>query len=675
MTDALARLGARLDLIPALPGVYLMLDRAGVVIYVGKAINLQNRLRSYFGPNPVGNTKLHALLARIDDFKTILCANEQEALFLESTLIKRHQPTYNLMLRDDRDYPYIQVTMNELYPRVLKAFRIGPDREQGARYYGPYLAGDVHKVLETLRLLFPLKTCRRVLPRDIGKERPCLNYYIGRCIGPCRGDVPAEDYREVMRGICRFFEGDYRGLMSRLRQDMQAASQDLKFEAAGLLRDRIRALERLMENQKVVSTRGEDRDVIGFAANDSELCLQKLEIRQGRIIAAAGFFWPDAGLPRADVLRAFLMQHYPDAAQIPPEILLPELPADADALAHYLRKLRGSRVSLRCPARGLGRDLLKMADQNAAESLRRHTLLGGGRTALDDVLSRLAEFVGLERVPHRIEAIDISNLGAEDTAASMVVFRDGRPSRKDYRRFRIDASEHADDYEAMRQVLRRRLRHLGDASFGERPDLVLADGGAGHVAALREVLEENGEPVAVAGMVKDERHRTRGLVNSAGRVLELRQSFRSGPGYDPFAADDDLPRNRYDDALLLVDAGSTGAIGAEPDAVDDAPARLGMLRLLTAIQDEAHRFAGQYRNILHKKRQMRYALESISGIGPARRRLLLEHFGSIRAIASADLEQLGRVRGLGKQGAEAVYAYFHPSEPSGMPSGEQPGST
>lgn len=627
-------LDIRLDLAPQNPGVYLMKDVTGSVIYVGKAVNLRQRLRSYFTTNPQGNAKVLAMIARIADFATIICANELEALVLESTLIKKHQPQYNILLRDDRDYPYIRVTMNELYPRVLKAFRIGPDRQQGARYFGPYLAGDVYQALEALRSVFPLKTCRRVLPRDIGRERPCLNFYIGRCIGPCKGDVPVEAYRKVMERICRFFEGKTDHLLSDLKQEMTEASERMAYEEAARIRDRIQALEKLMQKQQAVDSSSTDRDVLGLSGNGSEICLQKLEVRQGRLVASASFFWPDNGLDGADVVYAFLVQHYPETAYIPPEILVSVDLPDQAAINAWLRELRRGRCSIRKPQRGKSAALLEMARANAAESLRRHTLQGGNRqSALQETQRLLADVLELEQPPHRIEAIDISQMGDQDQAAGLVVFQDGRPLRRQYRHFRLNRMTTPDDYEAMRQTIRRRLNHLDDPEFGSRPDLILADGGLGQVNALRQVLDDLSIAIPVAGIVKDERHRTRGLVTASGRTIEL----RAQPG-----------------SLILADANQ------DETAVSDDE-RLALLRLLTAIQDEAHRFAGRYRAALHHKRQKRFTLEGISGIGPARRRLLLRQFQTIKKISQASLDELQSVRGVSAQAAQAVYQHFHPT--------------
>jgi excinuclease ABC subunit C len=612
-------LDARLDLVPTNPGVYLMKDASGSIIYVGKAINLRNRLRSYFTANPMGNAKVLAMISHIADFSTIIVSSELEALMLEATLIKQHQPHYNILLRDDKGYPYIRVTMNELYPRVLKAFRVGDDKKAGARYYGPYLSGDLYRALVVLRQIFPTKTCNRVFPRDIGKERPCLDHHIGRCIGPCRGDVSAGEYRAVMVDICHFLEGKYSPILDTLRSRMEQAAEELKFEQASLWRDRLHALERLMERQQAVSDNDDDKDIVGIARNGNEICLQKLEVREGRMVSSASFFFPDDQTETADVLSAFIQQYYPNAADIPREILIPEMPADNDALSEYLRELRKGRCHLIRPQRGAGRSLLAMANENAEQSLRRHTMLGGhGHTALQEAMRELAAVTGIASGIHRIEAIDISNTGRHDMAASMVVFIDGKPVKQQYRQFKIRTLEAPDDYESIREVLRRRLDHLGDNQFGSRPDLILIDGGKGQVTAALTVLSEFSLAIPVAGMIKDERHRTRGLALPGGEILELRSRIEQ----------------------------------------QDAQA-MGLLRLLTAIQDEAHRFAQRLNQNLLKKRTVKMSLEAIPGIGPARRRLLLTAFLSIKGVSEATLEQLNAVSGLGTAASTAVYQHFH----------------
>lgn len=610
---------ARLDLVPTNPGVYLMKDASGSIIYVGKANNLRNRLRSYFTANPQGNAKVLAMISHIADFSFIVTSSELEALLLEATLIKKHQPHYNILLRDDKGYPYIRITMNELYPRIVKAFRVGDDKSEGARYYGPYLSGDLFRALSVLRTLFPTKTCKRVFPRDIGKERPCLNYYIGRCIGPCRGDVPAESYRAVMESICQFLEGKYSPILLDMRRKMEAAAEALKFEEASLWRDRIAALERLMENQLAVSSKDSDRDVIGIARNGTETCIQKLEIRDGRMVSSAAFFFPEEQDDDLELLAAFLLQYYPNAAQIPGEILLAQEPSGREGLEEYLKTLRKGRCLLHVPKRGDAHKLIDLANENANQSLRRHTMLGGhGQTALQEAIRELAQVTGAAEGIHRIEAIDISHTGNQDMAASLVVFQDGKPTNQQYRQFKIKTLEAPDDYAAIREVLRRRLARLSDEPFGSRPDLILVDGGVGQVHAALTVLAEYKLAIPVAGMVKDDRHRTRGLALPGGEIIELRQRLE------------------------------------EQDAQG-----LGLLRLLTAIQDEAHRFARKLNQSMAKKRTIRMSLEHIPGVGPARRRLLLQHFLTIKAVSEASLDELKNVRGLGPA-AVAVFKHFHP---------------
>ena len=615
-------LDARLDLVPTNPGVYLMKDASGSIIYVGKAINLRNRLRSYFTANPAGNAKVLAMISHIADFQFIVVNNELEALMLEATLIKKHQPHYNILLRDDKSYPYIRVTMNELYPRIGKAFRVGEDKKLGARYYGPYLSGDIYRALTVLREIFPTKTCNRVFPRDIGKERPCLNFHIGRCIGPCRGDVPAEDYRAVMADICRFLEGKYSPILDDLKRKMEEAAEALKYEEASLWRDRLQTLNKLMEKQQAVSEDGDNQDIIGLARNGSEICLQKLEIREGRLVSSVSFFFPEDAGESAELIAAFLTQYYPDAAEIPREIIVPEELPEADELAGYLRSLRQGACQLIVPRRGDNRKLLNLATENAEQALRRHTLLGGhGQTALQEAMRLLGEATGCQAAIHRIEAYDISNTGKQDMAASLVVFQEGKPARQQYRQFKVRTLLAPDDYGAMREVLRRRLSHLGDEQFGSRPDLILVDGGKAHVQAALGVLAELNLVIPVAGMVKDERHRTRGLALPGGDVLELRR---------------------------LVEQQDANA--------------MGLLRLLTAIQDEAHRFAQRLNQNLLKKRTVRMSLEAIKGVGPARRRLLLESFQTIKGVSEASREQLLQVPGLGQAAAEAVWRHFHPED-------------
>ena len=620
MNPEAAVFDARIDLVPTSPGVYLMKDASGSIIYVGKAKNLRNRLRSYFSKNPAGNDKVLAMISHIADFEFIVVSNELESLLLESNLIKRYLPHYNILLRDDKGYPYVCITMQDEYPRILKVFRVGSDKEKGARYFGPFMAGDLYAALVTLRDIFPAKTCRRVLPKDIGKERPCLNYYIGRCVAPCKGDVPASVYRAVMEDICRFFEGRYDGIQKELTEKMLDASERQDFENAVIFRDRLQSLEKIMESQKVSLPRETDLDVIGVSRDAGEICIRKLEVRAGRIIGSPTFFLTDYQEEMDEILTAFIEQHYPDAALIPPEILLSVLPSEDKALSAFLFKHCGHKTTLRIPQRGSGVQLLKMAADNASEALMRRILrVGDSEKALTKALESLSEYVGLTTPLERIEAYDISNMGADDQGGGMVVFQQGRPDRAGYRLFRIKRKEGQDDYGAMREVLSRRFSHAGDVNFARMPDLILMDGGLQHVFLALDILREEHleDKIRVAGMVKDSKHRTRGLALPDGRIIELAQE----------------------------------AAGSEQ--------RMILLRLLTAIQNEVHRYAISYQRKLSKKRHLSFRLETIDGIGPAKRKVLLAHFGSVGKIASATVQELAEVRSISESNAQSVFRHFH----------------
>lgn len=640
----------RLDVIPESPGVYLMKDAAGSIIYVGKAVNLRNRLRSYFGPNPKGTKKVLAMIERIADFDFVLCANEREALVLESSLIKQYRPFYNILLKDDHDYPYIRITWQEAYPRLLKAYRVGPDAREGARYYGPFLNGSLNRALRSLHAIFPLKTCRRVFPRDIGKERPCLQYYIHRCIGPCLGTVTEEDYRAVIEQVCDFLEGNYSKLLNRLEDEMKQAAARRDYEQAAIVRDRLKALRDLVaQSQRVVSENDRDLDVLALAGNNQEVCVQKLEVRQGKITGTGTFFLDGREEEGGAVLFAFLQQHYSEIGRIPEEILLPapaDWPAEEEAgLVDYLRELRGKKVSLLTPQRGEKRRLLEMAANTAREALTRRMRLGGGTGEQELGLKTLTALCGLEQSPLRIEAYDISNSGADDMVCAMTVFVHGRPERRSYRSFHIRLQEDQDDYKAMAEAVGRRLDHWEEPEFGARPELILVDGGRGHVHTIQHLLEDRGVDVPVAGMVKDSKHRTRGLVTPEGVVVEL----VTAPSF------------------LTGSAAAKDACGSETmEACGHAPLkeeeRRALLRLLTAIQDETHRRAISANRSRSKKRQLKYKLETIPGVGPSRRKLLLQHFGSLQAISRAAREELEQTPGLPQATAQAVWEHFHGQE-------------
>ncbi|MDD2393325.1 MAG: excinuclease ABC subunit UvrC [Eubacteriales bacterium] len=620
---------ARLDLVPESPGVYLMKDASGSVIYVGKAVSLRSRLRSYFTHNPKGMPKVLAMISNIADFEYLVCSNETEALLLECNLIKQNRPKYNILLMDDKEYPYIRITYNEQYPKVVKAYRIGPDIAEGAKYYGPYLNGTLRKALDVLKEFFPVRNCNLDLPKEIGRRRPCLNHHIGKCPAPCGGFISRDDYMVNIEGIRRFLEGKYGELLKATEKSMNDAAEELKFENAAVYRDRLVSLRQMIEKQTVALPTGKDVDIIGFAAGDAESCVMKLEVREGRLVGSAAFFVTGELNDPDDDLLEVLIQHYTNTAYIPKEVLLPGVMGSSDLLSEVLTNLRGAKTVVRVPVRGKGRDLSEMADRNALAALRRRNLMAvGGSYAAKATLEKLSEIIfGVPDLIRRIEAFDISNYGNEDISASMVVFEDGKPYRAGYRLFKIGEQGQQDDYAAMRQAVRRRLARVKDEEFGNIPQLILVDGGAAHASVVMEEVEKAGiENIAVLGMVKDSKHRTRGLADASGKELRLTVSENNDDGLES----------------------------------DD---RRNLLRLISGIQDEAHRFAGNYTRKLSRKRQLKFSLESIPGVGETRRKILMRKFGSIRAVKSASVEELETTDGIDRKTAQEIYKYFHSCDP------------
>lgn len=531
---------ARLDIVPEDPGVYMMKDTQGKIIYVGKAKNLRKRLSSYFQKNVKGSSKVQAMLDRIADFSYLTCKTELEALVLESNLIKRYQPFYNILLKDDRDYPYMRISMNELYPRVEKAYRVGSDKDKGCKYYGPYLNADLKAALKSIHELFPLKTCSRVFPRDIGKERPCIQYYIGRCIGPCLGTVPAEAYREVCANVCSFLEGRYDDLLKDIKTQMLDEAERLDFQAAARSRDRLKSLERLFERQQVVSSNDEDADILAIEENDIEAIILKLELRSGKISGTSSYFFTLSGADlekrEESFIEAFVTQYYPNASFIPEKIIIDmELPSK-ELLTKYLQKLKGRKVELHRPKRGYRKDLLEMAKRNARQTLERRSFMPSKKISeTKENLDLLLKCLNLSNYPNRIEAYDIANLGDEAQVCAMTVFENGKVNRRLGRAFYIKRQDYQDDYAAMYEAIDRRLNHLGDEEnkFGAKPDLILLDGGIGHLNTIKKLFEERQIlDIDLAAMVKDKRHRTRGLVNIQGEIIELSELAGIRPSHN-----------------------------------------------------------------------------------------------------------------------------------------------
>ncbi|WP_376785663.1 excinuclease ABC subunit UvrC, partial [Ruminiclostridium cellobioparum] len=506
--------------LPDKPGVYIMKDVNGIVIYVGKAVVLKNRVRQYFQNSANHPPKVCAMVSRIHEFEYIVTDTEVEALMLECNLIKKYKPKYNILLKDDKHYPYIKVTMNEQYPRILKTRRVEKD---GAKYFGPYSSAfAVNDAIDTIKKLFPIKTCNRNLPRDIGKFRPCLNYHIRQCLGPCQGEVNREEYRNMMKKICSFLGGQYDEILNDLKGQMETAAQNLEFEKAAQLRNKINSIVQLSEAQKVLSADGQDRDIIGFAQNATDLCIQVFFVRNGRVVGREHFVFEGEG--NEDVgysLSTFIKQFYNTVQFVPSEIVIPQEIEDSSIIEQWLTGKRGLKVSLRVPQRGELVKFVKMVVQNAEISLKLYgERLRREGSIHEEGLKELTKALRLECIPDRIESYDISNTGSSEIVASMVVFENGRPARDEYRKFKMKSVEEQNDYASMQETLYRRLSRArresegeaGHAKFSKLPDLILVDGGLAHVNAAQQIADELGFDLVIAGMAKDDRHRTRALV-------------------------------------------------------------------------------------------------------------------------------------------------------------------
>ena len=613
---------ARLDTVPQDPGVYLMKDSSGCIIYVGKAKKLRNRLKSYFASGPIAHPKVRAMVSHVADFEYTVVGSESEALLLEANLIKRYQPKYNILLRDDKGYPYICITLNEQYPRVFKSFRVDEKmRKAGALYYGPYMNSDLYEVIKTIDNIFPLKRCRKVFPRDIGKERPCLNYHIGKCMAPCSGDVSAEDYQAMIRQIVSFFEGDYEGITEKLRIEMARASEELEFEKAAVYRDRLSAIANIRKNQHVFMEIRRDVDAIGIYSDAGETCVRKLEVREGRVVGSSTYFMTGTAEDAPDILKGFITQYYENAPRIPATVVVPSDILDEDSssdLSSYLSELAGRRISIHVAQRGELRELSQLAMRNAREMMVRRILRGGGAGADPEAPVRyLEKLMGApEGSIKRVESFDISNLGNDDICSGMVVFKGGKPDKQSYRLFKMKQVVTQDDFASMRETLSRRFAHNSSDGF-DLPDLILADGGKGQLSAIAGIVRSmpGTENILLAGMVKNDRHRTAGIVFENGEQISLERK----------------------------------------DLTDE---EISLLRFLTAVQNEVHRFAITYQRKLSGKRNIRYRLENIPGIGPSKRKILLSHFGTIKNIEKATEEELSAVKGISSADARSIRIYF-----------------
>ena len=609
--------------LPRKPGVYIMRDDKDVILYVGKAINLHNRVRSYFRENIGRGPAIDQMVSLIARFEYIVTDSELEALVLENNLIKENSPKYNTLLKDDKTYPYIKVTVGEDYPRILFSRTMKKDK---SRYFGPYTsAAAVKDTIELLNKLYQLRTCNRVLPRDIGIERPCLNYHIKQCMAPCQGYVSKEEYRQQVAGALEFLNGNYSPILKDLEEKMNKAAEAMEFEDAARYRDLLSSVRQVSQKQKITEGVGEDKDILALYQDETEAVVQVFFVRDGKLIGREHYYMthvPENNKPA--ILQDFVKQFYAGTPFIPRELMLQYEIEDAELIEKWLSERKGSRVYLKVPKIGSKEKLVELAAQNAKlilsqdrEKLKREE----GRT-----IGAVKEISNLLKLPltgtARMEAYDISNINGFENVGSMVVYEKGRPKRSDYRKFKIKSVSGPDDYACMREVLTRRFRHGMEesreleeqemdqeyGSFTKFPDLILMDGGRGQVNIALSVLEELGIDIPVCGMVKDDNHRTRGLY--------------------------------YHNIELPIDTHSEG------------------FKLITRIQDEAHRFAIEYHRSLRSKTQVRSVLDDIPGVGPARRKALMRHFKSLEEIRQASVEELMEIPEMNERTAQEIVAFF-----------------
>lgn len=611
--------------LPSQPGVYLMHDAKDEIIYVGKAVSLKSRVRQYFQSSRNKSAKIEQMVSRIARFEYIVTDSEMEALVLECNLIKEHQPRYNTMLKDDKAYPYIKVTVGEDFPRVMLARTMKKDKN---RYFGPYTsAGAVKDTIDLIHKLYKIRTCSRNLPRDTGKERPCLNYHIKQCDAPCQGYISKEEYGENIRQVLEFLNGRYDGVLKNLEEKMKAASDAMDFEKAIEYRDLLSSVKKVAQKQKITSSNMEDRDIIAMARDDMDAVVQVFFVREGKLIGRDHFRMSVATAEtRGQILSSFVKQFYAGTPFLPKELWVQYELEDMELIGQWLSARKGQKVRITVPKKGDKERLVELAEKNAALVL----IQDNERNKREEMrtigaMNQVAQWLGLENV-RRMEAFDISNISGYESVGSMVVFENGRPKRSDYRKFRIKTVIGPNDYASMKEVLTRRFTHGMEeqkqlknqgvekefGSFTRFPDLLMMDGGKGQVNIALEVMEQLGLSIPVCGMVKDDNHRTRGLY--------------------------------YQNEEISIDRHSEG------------------FRLITRIQDEAHRFAIEYHRSLRSKSQVRSILDEIPGIGDTRRKSLMRSFQSLDAVREASVEELCQVPGMNRAAAESVYQFFRRKE-------------
>ena len=608
--------------LPDQPGVYIMRDISDTIIYIGKAKSLTKRVHQYFRPSHDEGIKKKQMVEHIDHFEYIITDSELEALVLDCNLIKEHTPKYNTMLRDDKTYPYIRVTVGEDYPRVLFSREMKKDK---SRYFGPYTsAAAVKSTIDLINKIYKIRTCNRKLPRDIGLDRPCLNYHIHQCSGPCQGYVSKEEYKKQIDGVLEFLNGNYKPVMKDLQTKMEQASEAMEFEKAIEYRDLLEDVKQIAQKQKITHTDGEDKDIIALANDDTDAVVQVFFVRNGKLIGR-DHFHVRVGTDEAmgNVLSTFIKQFYSGTPFIPKEIMLQTSIDEIDVLEEWLSGKKGRKVSIKVPQRGMKEKLVELAEKNAKlvlaqdkERIKREE----GRTI--GAVKEIEGLLGIRNL-NRMEAFDISNINGFETVGSMIVYEKGKPKRSDYRKFKLRTVSGPDDYGSMYEVLTRRFTHgmqemeeiqdrnLPDevGSFNRFPDIIMMDGGKGQVNVCQQVLSELGLDIPVCGMVKDDFHRTRGL----------------------YFNNEEIPIDRHGEGFKLI----------------------------TRIQDEAHRFAIEYHRSLRSKTQVKSVLDDIEGIGPTRRKALMRRYQSLENIKNASAEDLAMTESMNQQSAEAVYAFFH----------------
>jgi len=610
----------KLKNLPDTPGVYIMKDQSGKIIYIGKAVSLKNRVRQYF--RATGHTgKVGAMVSNISDFEYILTDTEVEALILECNLIKKHRPKYNILLKDDKHYPYIEVTTEEEYPRIRLTRKIKKDKN---RYFGPYTSAKaVRETMEAIRKIFPIRTCNRKIREGQPAERPCLNYYIRQCWGPCRGNVKKADYQAMIKDVCRFLDGRQEDLLDEFRRKMTEAAENLQFERASVLRDQIRAVEKILEGQKIISTSMKDQDVIALFQGFNRTAVQVFLIRGGKLISSERHILEETGeTEQKDIIDSFLKQFYADSSYFPREIWIQQDIDDHKVIEEWLSERKGSKVTIRCPQRGEKHKLVQMAERNAEETLKTYERKEEReKERTEGAVLELKEALNLDHAPVRMEAFDISNTQGAQSVASMVVFENGRPARKEYRRFRIKTVEGPNDFASMAEVVERRFRRglderkklkeegrdFSEGKFSRFPDLIIIDGGKGQLGAALESMSKLGvDSIPTFGLAK-----------------KFEELYARGES-DPII----LPRSS------------------------------NALHLVQRIRDEAHRFAITFHRSLRDKNDLHSVLLDVPGIGPKRMKELMKTFGSVERMKKADLEELSRVNGMNHKAAESLIRFF-----------------